>query len=1794
MVSEGAARLDPCIVSPEVTEPKKHPHKARGPEGSPLPSPPVPWEQECPSATMPLAEGPPEACLASPAAAPEDWPFTQPLARLPRKEPSPHAPGDSLAAFAPCGDSPAQHSVVAVVPSSGREEALKEGGQKSTFSSSTNQSPGTSPAPPREPARGPLCGEDGRLGGFESQEKEDAGGVPLTKSGQVAASVQVAPGSPPATQSGKEGSAGLEESPAKPKTPTPQGPAPRIPGREDCEVEVLPQDSAAASRFLEACCPTGSSSGAAPEAQATAVSRESCQQQMGAQMPCDSLCPALALGARDSWMEILDASNAQCHSPMGTQETEPGKAVCMAADCQPEGAQLVSAEEARPDASLTPQTAVLASVPAEEPSWLAREMVSGAEMPVLTDPAKELAGAGLVGPENRALDLGSEREGLEGSPEEVPSCSSQERAELCNREQSLKVQQAVLPPSPCASDKSSRRLSGSEDEAKAPDSPAVAEEKSRRPGAEPIQQEEALEPPDGADPGNLCGEQPRAFSGKTNPEMEKDEVSKLTSDTGSKVLPSMASAQPLRKEEPGHAVRPCSSSEAAARSSGARVVHESGSVHKLHEQDPVPPPGPDGASEHVIPEGAAWEGPGLQPKCPDTLQDVGGLGRMDSLPALESEKSDFLSTPAAEVVPKAQEVESSSEIQTRSHPSVQGPSSCDGEGLLTSPQPRGPECDAAGQEVQAEGPHPPDGESSAVGCGLTMLSPEQDQQGNPPSPGNSWMQVTAPEGPPISSENHLHPSQLDLDASVVDKLREKTQPCENEKETSPGDPGLKDPGADSPQIHGPVEAQEDVSLPTPGGQEQSSGTELQSESSKGSPSDAPSSAPRDTDRESAVAEPSELSALGESGQEGACTGSRSPRASPPAADTSQGSSVAGGLSTKESCCAGQGLSKSQQELVAGPKGSSQHDEACRGDTDISEAADTCPPLEGLCKTEKASGNTVGAPPCRPDSGPLLDVAHCLPAPVPASPGVTPTQDAPEREPCDETQEGRHQPAPAPQKEMECPNNALDAEAQKLLGSFPSAKERGAEGGAAETGGGADEGDLGMLRAPEGPGGAALSSGLLQTEQCLSPGEQASTSAPGEPGQADQPSASSQDTLLPAGELGEILRSTVAVSAAQAVPDLTRLLPSGPPEETVLDTPYLHIDGAARKGAEDCGVKAVSSQGPRGPGESPCPVAEPLLALENAASGKLSAGPLGPLSEPGGAGGESSAGRASSGSPKAGTFEGPVDSVPYLDRTPFLADGKLTPGEKKAASGSNAGAHPCEPPECPASEEATASAAAGRPESSGEKMVGPSQDPRKGASRGVDASSKPNSAVAGFPDFREHITKIFENSVLGALTADRPQRPSGEKAGAGRSLAGKDLAMSLSPEKLPDGVAVAPLPAPPAGLWVNSKERRHELASEAELSHLVPQDPAPEKLPGLVGPASEQNLAGATVGKGMTGAPQMLKESEKAEGAGGAGLGLGGQAPSQRGSSWQESAVGLASQAASPGTLVGKAADLQVASQSHREGDLVQDDRIPSGKQPQETSASNSQPSEDEAWGLAHAGAPGDMPVSASALGASSPPGDVPIVAEAVSEPWTPDTPGCEKRHGGAAGISETQNAQGNQSAPEPAAGEVTGTPLEPGSVAGTAGEAEGDVTLSTAETGAHVSGDLPETGATRMLSGMAPAATLPGSCGAPGCSEGPPRMEAAATPCGESPAGPQRAEQQPQPELPAPAENRKVCVSSPPEPDETHDPKPQNLVPEAVHAERKSPRPGPATLPPVPEKDAPDVTGEAISGEASSAGGTER
>nr|XP_054099375.1 transforming acidic coiled-coil-containing protein 2 isoform X5 [Callithrix jacchus]XP_054099376.1 transforming acidic coiled-coil-containing protein 2 isoform X5 [Callithrix jacchus] len=1778
--SESSASLNPCLVSPEGTEPRKDPQGARGPEGSLLPDLPPPQEREHPSSSVPFAECPPEGCLASPAAAPEDGPHTQ----SPRREAAPNAPGDVMAAFPTERDSSTPHQEVPIIASAGRDSKPKEEGQKSSSSSSSciDQSPGMSPVPLREPVKAPPCGEGDQPGDLESQGKEAAGGFPPAESRQRVASVKVSPDVTAIAGLGTESSAVSEKSLLRPEALIPPEPALKASDREKCQVEVPPQYLTDDLEFLSACCPPRNNAGAAPEAEVNAASQGSCQQPVGAHLPHKELpqgspSPALVPGAGGSGKEALDTSDVQGHTQSGMRGTEPNQVVCVAAGSQPEGGLLVSlepslltpTEEAHPASRLASLPAALISTAIEGPRSLSRDSVSKAGMPVSADAAKEeVADAGLMGLERQASDLGSKGGHPEGNSEEVPAPSSQEWGENLNREQSHVVQQGVAPPPlPNARSDSGRASLGPSDGTEAHEdatSPAVVKEGSGSPCDSPRGKEEAPELPDSADPGNLRGEDSWASSSMRDQEVGKDELSKPSSDAESRDHPSSHSAQPSRKAGAGHTDGPHSqTSEADA----------SDPPHKLGEEDPILPPVPDGAGEPTVTEGAIWEGSGLQPKCPDTLQSREGLGRMEPLLTLESEKSEFLPTPVVEVGPKGPEGESTLEIRKMG--------SCDGAGLLTSPgQPRGPGSDALRQEFHAGVPHPPKGENLAADLGLAALSLDQDPQEIPSCPGEGWIREAASEWPPLSSEQHLQASQADPEASIFDVLKEQAQPPENGKETYPSHPGFKDQGADPSQIHEPVEPQEDMNLPTHGGQEQALGSELQSEFSKGSLSDAPSSPPTDTVWESSPIEKLELSAptrqklpaVGEK-QPGACGDGQSLRVSPPAADALKDFLLAGNLSRKETCSTGQGPNMSQQALADALEEGSQHEEACQRDAGASEAADGCSPLWGMSKREVASGNTVEAPPCQPDSVALLDAAPCPPALAPASPRVTPTQEAPETEACDETQESRQQPVPAPQQKMECPATS-DEEPPKLLASFPSAGEQGGEAGAAETGGSADAGDPGKQQAPEEPGEATLSGGFFQTEHCLTSREEASTSAPHEPCQAEQPMASCQDALLPAREQGGIPRSTMDISAYQAVPDPKELRLSGPPEVAAPDTPYLHVNSAIRKGAEDSRVKAISSAGPRGPGESPCPVREPLLALENAAFMKLSAGSLTSLLQPGATGGEISAVQANSGSPKATTTEEPVDSMPCLDRMPLLAKGQQATGEEKAATALGAGAK--------ASEEGMS---AGEIEGSRERMGVPPQDPRWGTSAGVDTSSEQIATLTGFPDFREHIAKIFEKPVLGALTAP------GEKAAAGRSAVGKDLTRPLGPEKLvdePPEVDVIPLPAPPAPLQA---EKKRDLAGEAEISCLALQEPASDKLLGPAGPTWGQNLPGAGVGKEMAGISPTLREDERPEGPGAAWPGLEGQARSQQERSGQELASGLPSPAATRELPVERAAAFRVAPHSHGE-EAVAEDKNPSGKQHQETSTCDSPHGEDGPGNFAHTGVPGHVPGSTCALQAPSPQREALNMPEANGEPWTPDVLRGEKRPGVTAGILEMENVPGDQSTPAPPAEEIADTPLEPCKMAGTAGEAEGDVTLRTAETRACASGDLPEAGTMRAFSIAAGNLALPGSCQDAACSDKAQGMEGTAALRGDSPATPWKAKEQPGPERPIPAGDGKVCVSSPPEPDETHDPKLQHLASEPLHPDRESPRPGPSVLPSVPKKDAPRVVDKVTSDEARGAEGT--
>ncbi|XP_062071144.1 transforming acidic coiled-coil-containing protein 2 isoform X1 [Lepus europaeus] len=1690
--SESAAGPDPCIASPEVTEPRKRPQEAKGLEGSVLPSPPLPWEQEWPA--MPFAEGPSEGCSARPAAAPEDGP----LAQLPRRGPSPSAPGDAGTAFALEGDSPAPHIVAAIVPSAGRESELEDAeGQKTSSSSCVEQLPGNSPVPPGEPGKGQLCAEGDRPAG--SQGAEFRQGV-----------------APAAAQPGEERQ---EESPLKPEALPPPGPSQRASDGDKCQVQDSPRGLADSLEFLERGHRFQSNSEASREAGGEAELQGGCQQPPRdhlphTELPRDTPSPALAAGAGGSWTETLDTSTAQGDLRTGTGGLEPENAVPVAAGGQPAGGVLMSVESSLPGGAHPASSLASRPAAAAASSRLASEPVSGAELPVSADSAKELVDAGLVGLEKQAPDPGNERGRPEGSLGDIPVPPLQEKGELPTREQRCTAPPGgPPPPPPSTSSESSRSPLGPKGGAEAPEdaeSPAGAQAASRPPADDPRAREEAPEPSGGADAGPRGGQESQAFHCKPDPEVDEDVASKATGGADSRVpgTDTDAAGPPRRAEGPGHppaeAVRQVTAE--------THTAHAAAMLHRLREEEgPALPPAPDGASECTVPEGAIGEQPGSLSKCPDILQGKGGSG-----PALESENPALAARPAAEVVPEAQEARAPETTLT---------GSCDREGLPITPlgQPPGLGCGAAGQEVHADGPPPRDGENPTVAPGLTTLDLERDGQEDPSYSGNTQTIGAPSERPLPSAKSHLEPSRLDPETPISDALKQKPHPPDSGKETYPGDAGFEKPLV-------PVEPCGAACSPAPGGQEQAAGSEPPREPPEGSVSQGPSSSPRNADPEISPAEDSESAApieqkllvQGADEQEGAGRGQPS-GVPPPAEHALEDSSLAGDVNGKEYDHAGQGQDKPRQDLADASRAGGWHEEARPRDVGVSEAAVAWPGLPGLGEPEMVSSSAHAL-----DSGTLPGAAPCLPAPVAASPTVTPPQPA-----CDETQQGRRQPVPAPWLEMEQLPGSV-AQAQKLPGSFSASDE----GGAAESSGNAD-GDPGVQRAPQDPGEDAGNGSFLQSDPCLTPQEGASTLALGAPCQAEQPTFSCQDAWLPARELRGAPRSAVDTSAQQAVPNPKGLLPCAPPVEAALHTPYLHIDGAAGKGAEDGGVKAASWEtGPRTPAEVACPLGGPLLAKEDAISVKLSAGSCTSLLPPGAAGEEVSKVQPSSESPEAGATEAPLGSMPYLDRLLLPAKAQQTAGQERTAATPGVDAEASETPACPAS----ASGAARETEGSRER-TGASRDLKRSTSGGVDVSSKQSSAITGLPDFREHITKIFEQSVLGVLASERPRSAPAGKPGAEKSVLGKDSTMALSPEKLLDGtqgVAIPSLPALPAGFYM---ERKQELA---EMSLLVPQDPAPDKLLGLRVPASEQNLPGAGVGEVTTGVPPTARGSEGPEGAG------EGQAHSQSGSEGQASASGPSSW----GTCAERAADLQVAPTSHREA-LAQADRPPSGEQHQET-ACDGQHREDGPQEPARPEGPGNVPSSTHAPDISSPRGDVLTGPEASDEAWTLDTLGGERRPGGVASIAEGQNVPGEQSAPEPPAGEVLGTALEPGRVAGAAAEAAGDIILSPGETRARASGDLPETGPTGVLSGSACDTALPGSRRDPGFPDSVQPMEDAAASLGDSPAGHQQAEEQPRREHPTPAADRKVCVSSPPELGNMQDQPLPPLVPEELQAARSS------------------------------------
>ncbi|CAK6435977.1 unnamed protein product [Pipistrellus nathusii] len=1224
--------------------------------------------------------------------------------------------------------------------------------------------------------------------------------------------------------------------------------------------------------------------------------------------------------------ETVDGSDTQCPVKTRAPGASPRDAIGMATGGPPGGALLVGTREPRPPGP-----------PAAQAPVAAEETASGPDVPALTDSAKEPADAASARREPPA-----DPSGVGDGPARAPQ---EETGGPLDPEQSHEAQQGAPPPPPRALDEGASQLPGPRDEATAPEGPGAAERGGRPPGAEPGGEEPGPEPPGGACPRGLGGVQTQALGRRPDPETE-EEASEATGD-GSQLLAGMASARPGGQHGPGPSDRPGSPSAAAARSSApAPAAHAPCSPDGPPEQGPATPPGPEGAWEHVS----------------------GGQGGAKPGPP---------SPAALEGAPGAREQGSPSESKTGSSPAPPQPGH-DREDLLTGPQPPAPGPEAAGRGAPAAGPQPPNGESGAA----DLLRPGHSQQDSP-----------ARLGPPAAPRQ---PGRPGPDAAAP------AEPGEEASRGDPGPAILAAAPPLTPAPRAPQEDASSSARPAEGPAPTSEPQrELPPGGLPGSPCSGPGdSEPERPVTERAEQEPGAQEDEAGSRRGAACPGGAGESAAAEARPPGQGEGMAPGTSGDSAGAPPRGPDSgapggaAPARLGPAPTGGAPAP-ARPGPAPTGGAPERAvggEPGDGTPRLEEADAEALGRPGRRPpaeDSGVDGAAARAAggadrgdsgtqrPPDQPGGGALSSGALQPEQPPCP----GEQAPAPAPHEasHTELPSaSTMDttvAQVDTLMAQVdtpvaqmdtPMNSTMNAPVAQAQVDTPVSQAQVDTLMAQvDIPVNSTVDASVAQVDipvahvdtpvaqaQADTPVNStvdtpvAQVDAPVAQAQVDPPVNSTVDTPVaqvdtpmaqvdvPVAQLDAPVaqadapvnstvdspvaqvntpmaqvdvpvaqaqvdppvNSTVDAPVAQAAPSPERLPPAVTPTEAARDAPPRHADGAPGKGAGD---------GPGG--EGPRPAVEPPAASGDAASASRTpaAAPLASPSQPG----------------AAGASEGPGDPAPALASTPPPARGEQRTGEGSAAPG----AGPPAPvvPVSPGRERG--------PERHGDRPGGPPRDP---------ASPRQSGPAPGLPDFREHITKIFEASVRGA-PADRPQRPPapGDRAGAPRSRGGKHPDGLLSPGKLPDGTpaaAPAPVPAPPAGLRVADAEKREQaLAVEAEAPHPVPQDPATEPPPRPAGTGMGQDLPGARAGEAVTGHLPVPKDKERPEG----------------GSGRQEAPVE-------------KAAGPQAAAWSRREGDSDPDDGIPAGGQ--------LGPQAEGAQGPAPPGAPEDLPSPTSALSAPPP------------------------------------------------------------------------------------------------------------------------------------------------------------------------------------------------------------------------------
>ncbi|XP_027695563.1 transforming acidic coiled-coil-containing protein 2 isoform X1 [Vombatus ursinus] len=1222
---------------------------------------------------------------------------------------------------------------------------------------------------------------------------------------------------------------------------------------------------------------------------------------------------------------------------------------------------------------------------------------------------------------------------------------------------------------------------------------------------------------------------------------------------------------------------------------------------------PVEQDGDDGqaTSRETIPEVT-----GLQPELPDTLQSPEGVERMEFVPVAEPGKSGMCVPPGGDANPEIWEAESKGQSNQSNNMSY----SKDAEGLLvpTVGPLSTPANEEVGQEFNPDVKNHPDNETLTKESGIEAQGPVQSQQGSASSAGNSSTRSTQLGNPEQSADICSQQSHSRSELSVSTNISDDTSPFESRKEI-PADSleGIKAKTEDVSKTLPPPEPGENLNYPPLySGQEPSPISELQNMQYEESPGIQSSGthdskektldSPSTEELDSSVLRREKLPLVMD--QEKQCSSDWSFSISSPVVVDLKDSSLQRNLNvkTEESCCTRQMPDKPQQEKEDALISDIQHEETCQ-ENGFSKAADMHAQLSSLGNTENASANEVGASPCHLGTQPSINAATDI-QPAPSTGGLNNIPPDASEEVLGETSNSSQLLVGSQEKtELLAPSNQETLSLSSKISPQEDHVKQNFESISAKRGKDVHQGILATCLASHKLGKAAPNNrDFLQTE--CSPkvdaepapdsGENEATFVSGSPCQTGQKSGSYKNDSWLKSEMGGIVSNVLSASACQTVSDREQPeLPTAGISSQILkvapESLNLNINSAVERKSEDSKTKTDSTKEPSVSGESSYIEGEPMFTCGDSAN--LFTNYLSPT----------------------------LKSAQTREEIFAIKSKEIQNGRNSKS----------------------------QPRSSGDSIQKMADVPREDAEKSKeeaadtskvhrDTSECENSGLgqagmmAGFPDFKAHISKIFEKSVLGALTTDRPQFTLQENDGFAWSPVGKDSLVQLSTEKHSyhgQGGDYIKISTTRVGQGVGTKGKEQDLTLEAVSCQTNPdkltcqEGIAIEKSPGLTAPTTKQNLLDTNLEKDgiASGVSQKENKTENSETAGEKYAGITFEPQKLQGGK-QELVSGLplditVQKTPLENATLFKGEEYYVISQVHTEMPLSQEGLTPPGSQQQEIPPSKKMPKDDELYASIVTEELDNNPGLRHVEEISSPPGDIPVLPAGSNEQLSASTPRNEKRPQGGdsahddsrtlesprtENVLDLRNPSGllTHSMVDYFRQELSlqafqlGVLREPGLVIEKAPRAESEDSFTEVESEAQASEDQPLNGSPET--GTSTGSFSPGGDSALQMkhpSQGPEAQrgslkavlgmeEKAASQCLENQTGNQQTDQHSKHEFAPPDNDDKLPVCSPPEPDKGEVQKPQDVVSEERLTERKSPEPDHSLPTWVPEKDTLDVT----------------